>query len=123
VINPDLASLRDARLFLDIARSLSYPRDKIMLLANKVTGKNEVSTGEIEKVLRMKIFGIIPSDEIRSLSCLNEGVPIFLKKPSHAISKAYKKFAQNLANTNFAVTTRLTGESTSEALKRISRLG
>lgn len=123
VITPDLASLRDARLFLDIARSLSYPREKIMLLANKVTGKNEVSLREIEKVLRMKIFGTIPFDDIQSLNCLNEGVPIFLKKPNHAISKAYKKFAQNLSNTNFAVTSRLAGESTPEALKRISRLG
>ncbi len=96
VITPDLASLRDARLFLDICRTLSYPREKILLIINKFSGKNDVALSEVEKVLRTKIFGVIPADESIALNSLNEGVPIILKRPGHVISKAYKKIAKSL---------------------------
>ncbi len=124
VITPDLSALRNARLFLDICRSLSYPREKILLIMNKVSGRNDVSMNEVEKVLRTKIFGIIPADENISLSALNEGIPIILKRSNHSISKAYKKIAKNLIElTNLSPFTRISEEPVSEVLNKSSRLG
>jgi MinD-like ATPase involved in chromosome partitioning or flagellar assembly len=44
----------------------------------------------------MEIFGKIPTDENLALNCLNEGVPILLKKPHHPISKAFSDIAKEL---------------------------
>ncbi len=123
VITPDLASLRGARLFMDICRTLSYPREKILLVLNKVGGRNDVSAGEVEKVLHTKVFSAIPSDENLALSSLNEGVPLILKRQGHPISKAVKKMARGLLEMSLPQVTRLHSEPASDVLLRTSRLG
>jgi pilus assembly protein CpaE len=96
VLNPDLASLRDVRQFMDLSKSLSYPSEKTLLILNLTGRKADVKREEIENILKMKIFGKIPADENLALSCLNEGVPIVLKSPNHAITSAFTDMSKNL---------------------------
>lgn len=99
VLNPDLASMRDARQFLEVASTLSYPKDKILLILNRAGRKADIKSSEIEEILNVKIFGTIPADENIALSSLNEGVPIILKKSHHPISRAIKQLAKDLTKT------------------------
>jgi pilus assembly protein CpaE len=96
VLNPDLASMRDARQFLEVASTLSYPKEKILLVLNQAGRKADIKSAEIEEILKVEIFGTIPADENMALSSLNEGVPIILKKSRHPISRAIKKMAKDL---------------------------
>jgi pilus assembly protein CpaE len=96
VLTPDLAAMRDARQFLDIATSLGYPAEKTLLIVNQAGRKAEIKRGEIEVILKMVLFGTIPADEDLALASLNEGVPIVLKKPRHPISRAYSKLTKEL---------------------------
>ena len=96
VLNSDLASLRDVRQFMEISATLSYPKDKILLILNLTGRKADVKKEEIENILKMKIFGKIPADENLAISSLNEGVPIVLKSPRHPISKAFSDIAKDL---------------------------
>jgi len=96
VLNPDLASMRDIRQFMEVAATLSYPKDKTLLILNQTGRKADVKREEIENILKMKIFGKIPSDENVALSSLNEGVPILLKNPRHPISKAFSDITTEL---------------------------
>ncbi len=96
VMTPDLASMRDARLFLELAVTLGYPKDKILLVLNQAGRKADVKESEIEDILKVDIFGTIPADENMALSSLNEGVPVILKKSRHPISRAIKKIAKDL---------------------------
>lgn len=96
VLNPDLASLRDTRQFIEISSTLSYPKEKLCLLLNLIGRKEDVRKEEIEKILKTEITGRIPADEEIALSCLNEGVPLLLKKPRHPISKAISEITECL---------------------------
>jgi pilus assembly protein CpaE len=96
VLNPNLASLRDVRQFMEISATLSYPKDKMLLILNLTGRKADVGRDEIEKILKMKIFGRIPADENLALSSLNEGVPILLKSPGHPISKAFNDISKEM---------------------------
>ncbi|PKO01177.1 MAG: hypothetical protein CVU42_01650 [Chloroflexi bacterium HGW-Chloroflexi-4] len=96
VLNPDLASLRDVRQFEEVSHTLNYPDDKTMLILNLTGRKADVKREEIEKILKMNIFGKIPADENLALSCLNEGVPIVLKNPRHQISAAFSVISKGL---------------------------
>lgn len=96
VINPDLASMRDARQFLEISNSLSYEKEKILFLLNLTGRKADVRPEEIEKILNVKIFGKISADEEFAISSLNEGVPMVIKKPRHQICRAFTKITKNL---------------------------
>lgn len=95
-LNPNLASMRDARIFLEVSDSLSYPKNKTLLLVNLAGHKADVREKDIEKIIKIPIFGTISADEKLALSSLNDGVPILLKKPKHRISREYKKITKNL---------------------------
>jgi pilus assembly protein CpaE len=97
VLTPDLASMRDARQFMEISTTLSYPKEKLLLILNLAGKKVSVRREEIEKILKVKIFGTIPADDNMALSSLNDGVPILMKDPRHPISKAFNEIAADLA--------------------------
>jgi pilus assembly protein CpaE len=97
--NPNIAALRDARQFMEVATSLSYPMDKIMLILHGAGKRLDIKREEIENILKMKVFGIIPADGDQMRRSLNEGVPIVMMKPTCAISRAYKGVAKNLVKT------------------------
>lgn len=126
VLNPDLASLRDVRQFIEVAKTLSYPPQKTLLILNLIGRKADVKREEIEQILNMKIFGRIPADENLALTCLNEGVPIVLKNPHHPISKAYEEITSALVkqikemNAEYLATVK---SESSEILKKTSKLG
>lgn len=126
VLNPDLASIRDVRQFIDIAKSLSYPPEKTMLILNLTGRKADVKREEIEDILKIKIFGRIPADENVALSCLNEGVPIILKNPRHPISNSIREIAKGLVKTIQLLQdeyNQKTRTASSEELSKSSKLG
>ncbi len=126
VLNPDLASLRDVRQFMEVSKTLSYPADKTKLILNLTGRKADVKREEIENILKMKLFGRIPADENVALSCLNEGVPIFLKNPHHPISKAIVEISAELGKIiqESKAKSQSTPKSESvEILKKSSKLG
>jgi pilus assembly protein CpaE len=126
VLNPDLASLRDVRQFMEVSKTLSYPPEKTLLVLNLTGRKADVKREEIEGILKMKIFGRIPADENLALSSLNEGVPIFLKSPHHPISRAIAEIAKELVKFIQASKTKYQASLKSEKsdiLKKSSKLG
>ncbi len=96
VLNSDLASIRDASQFMDISATLSYPKNKVLLILNLIKRKANMKKEEVENILKMKIFGTIPTDERLASSSINEGVPILLKKPHHSMSKAFNHITRDL---------------------------
>lgn len=96
VVNANIASLKDSKHFLDLVRTLSYPAGKVKLILNNAGKKTAISIADIEKSLGSQIFGIIPLDQDISINCLNEGIPISIKKESHPISKAIKEITKKL---------------------------
>lgn len=126
VLNPDLASLRDVRQFIEVAKTLSYPPQKTLLILNLIGRKADVKREEIEQILNMKIFGRVPADENLALTCLNEGVPIVLKNAHHPVAKAYEEITKALVkqikemNAEYLATVK---SESSEILKKSSKLG
>jgi pilus assembly protein CpaE len=127
VLNPNLASLRDARQFLDISKTLSYSKEKVVILLNQAGRKADIKSSEIEQVLQTKITGIISSDDDAVIRSINEGNPIILQHPNHSISKAVVQIARSiLASSNISSNISKTKEVPStfiEMLKKSSRLG
>jgi len=97
VLNPEIASMRDAKQFVEISASLSYPKSKTLIILNSMDKKSDIKADEIEKILKMKIYGMVPFDSSLAISCINEGIPIMTKKPHHPISKAITEISRNLA--------------------------
>lgn len=126
VMNPNLACVRDIKQFLEVCTTLSYPKEKILLVLNNTGHKADIRKEEIEKILSHVILCEIPTDENFALGSLNEGVPVMIKNPRHLISKAISSLAAKLqemiteANLDY---TKAVKNVNSEVLNKTSKLG
>ena len=76
VINPDLPSVKDARMFLELAPDLGLKPEQIVLVVNRSTMLGAVPALQIEKALKATRTYAIPDDPKLRLSLI-KGVTIF----------------------------------------------
>lgn len=99
VISPDIACLRDASRFFEICRtSLSFPKEKILVVVNQYDQKDGLSLSDIERTLQVKVFATLPWDRKVSMQSINRGVPVVLQPQNSSLRKAFQTFAKSLAS-------------------------
>ncbi|GIG01191.1 AAA family ATPase [Catellatospora citrea] len=92
VATPELPSLKNLRVTLDMFELLDYRREARTVVLNRADSKVGISMAEVEKVIRMPITGFIPSSRDVPLSA-NRGVPLAAAQPQHAVSVAIRELA------------------------------
>ncbi|MGO8958783.1 MAG: CpaE family protein [Streptosporangiaceae bacterium] len=90
---PDVPALKNLRVTLDMLDLLSYPRQIRSVVLNRSDAKVGLSLEHVERVVRSPIAVHIPSSRAVPVS-VNKGVPITLDSPSHPVSQAIMRFAQ-----------------------------
>jgi pilus assembly protein CpaE len=90
---PDVPTLKNLRLTLDMLDLLSYPRDMRTVVLNRSDAKAGLTAQDAEQAARCPIAGHVPSSRAVPLS-INEGVPITLAHPGHQVSQAVTRFAE-----------------------------
>ena len=127
IINPEIASLRDASRFIEICTStLSIPKDKILIIVNQYDQRDGISIGDIERTLQIKVFSALPWDQRIPLQSINRGVPIYTQGPKIPLRKAFEAMAKNIAELIIHSNTEIpskTKSSIPDVLSKSSRLG
>jgi pilus assembly protein CpaE len=99
VLSPDIACLRDASRFFELCRTtLSFPKDKILVVVNQFDSREGLSISDIERALQVKVFATLPWDRHASLQGINGGVPVVLQGHNSALRKAFNALAKDLAS-------------------------
>jgi len=88
VIMPNIPSIKNARLFLEVARRLNYLPDKIALVLNGVDRRMGFGPEQIERALTVPIAAQIPLDEQAVLLSVNYGVPFIVRDEGRPISQS-----------------------------------
>jgi pilus assembly protein CpaE len=89
---PDIASLKNLRLTLDMFDLLEYPADRRVVLLNRADARVGLTPTDIQRVVRAPIVGHVPSTRDVPTS-VNRGVPLALEDPNHAVSRAIRDIA------------------------------
>jgi pilus assembly protein CpaE len=89
---PDVPTLKNLRLTLDMLDLLSYPREIRTVVLNRSDAKAGLTAQDAEQAARCPIAGHVPSSRAVPVS-INEGVPITLANPGHQVSQAITRFA------------------------------
>ncbi len=95
VTTASVASLRATKRFLELARKMDYPDDKIMLLISNYR-KDDISLDDVERHLSWTASAAVPSDPAVMALALNQGQPIVARDRNHPISKSILKLARQL---------------------------
>jgi len=97
VTTGSLASLRAAKRFLELARKMEYPPDKIVMVVTGYRKDADLPVENIEHHLSWPVTGVVPSDPMAMAMALSQGQPIICRDKNHAVSKAVVKLARQLA--------------------------
>jgi pilus assembly protein CpaE len=97
VLTPELSSLRGAQLFLELARSLEYPPEKLLLALNRYSGKGTINLKDIEESLKYPISIQIPEDEQLVTYSMNQGVPLVTSHRRSAVARHFFQLAKIIA--------------------------
>jgi pilus assembly protein CpaE len=93
VTAPDIPTLKNLRVALDMFDLLGYPDERRMVVLNRADAKVGLTDADIQRVLRSPIVANVPSSRDVPVS-INRGVPIVVDNPGHPVSKAIREFAQ-----------------------------
>ncbi|MGD9099776.1 MAG: response regulator [Anaerolineae bacterium] len=78
LLTPDIPATKNARLFLEIASSLDYEPEKIILALNQADPREMINAAAIERHLKHPVAISIPSRPQLARAAINRGVPLAL---------------------------------------------
>lgn len=96
VVTPDLPTLKNVRLALEMFDLLDYPRERRLMLLNRADSEVGLSVADIEKAVGSAMSVLMPSSRDVPMS-VNRGVPLSIDKPGHPVSQAIRRLADRCA--------------------------
>ncbi len=90
----DVPALKSLKITSETLGLLNHPRDKWRFVLNRADQKVGLTPTEVEKTLDLPIAAAIPQSNDVPAS-INQGRPIVLDSPRHAVSQVIRKLAQD----------------------------
>jgi pilus assembly protein CpaE len=92
----EITTIKNVRLFLEVADQLDYDRSKIRLVINRADSSQGIRISDVEASIRKNIDGTIVSDGRLAVLAVNRGVPFVVSHPESTLSKDISKLARTL---------------------------
>ena len=92
----DIPSIKNARLFLDLADVLKINRKRILFVMNRFDKRIGITPEKVGESFKHEIVAVLPADERVVVPSINRGVPFILGDKSRPISKAILSLAETV---------------------------
>ncbi len=96
VVTPHLGTLRSARHFLHVARTLGYPDDRMCFVLNRASNLAGLSSDDIANVLGSRMTLQVPTAGPELTQAVNEGRPVVLHQPRSPVARALQVVADKV---------------------------
>jgi pilus assembly protein CpaE len=93
----EITSLKNVRVFMEIAEKLGYDDEKLQLVANRNDSSGGIKASDVEASLGRKIPHTIVSDGRTLVLAVNRGVPFVISHKESQVAKDIFTLAQRLA--------------------------
>jgi MinD-like ATPase involved in chromosome partitioning or flagellar assembly/ActR/RegA family two-component response regulator len=94
----ELTSMKNARIFLQIADKFGYSREKVRLIANRFDRAEGIALADAETSLAKKFTGVITFDRRALVLALNRGVPVVMNDPKSQLSRDLAQLAATVSS-------------------------
>ena len=108
MLSLEITSIKNIRLFLEVAEQLGYGPEKVRLVLNRADSSLGIRVADVEHSIGRRVDHTIVSDGRSVVYALNRGVPFFLSNREAQVSQAVLRLAQAVVGTESRPTT--TGE-------------
>jgi pilus assembly protein CpaE len=96
VLTLEITSIKNMRLFLEVADQLGYPPDKIELVLNRADSALGIRVADVEHSIGRKVQHTVVSDGRSVVYALNRGVPFFVSNREAQVSQDILRLARAL---------------------------
>lgn len=97
VVTQDIPSIKNARLFLDVADALGIPKDNISLVMNQFDKRRNITTERVRDNFKKDFDGVIPFDDKLVVPAMDRGEPFVLRPGASPTTKAVIDLAQTVS--------------------------
>jgi pilus assembly protein CpaE len=97
MLSLEITSIKNMRLFLEVADQLGYEANKIKLVLNRADSSLGIRVADVESSIGRKVDHTIVSDGRSVVYALNRGVPFFLSNREAQVSQDILRLAQAVA--------------------------
>jgi pilus assembly protein CpaE len=97
MLSLEITSIKNMRLFLEVADQLGYEPNKIKLVLNRADSSLGIRVSDVESSIGRKVDHTIVSDGRSVVYALNRGVPFFLSNREAQVSQDILRLAQSVA--------------------------
>ena len=92
----EITTIKNVRLFLEVADALNYERSKLRLVINRSDTTLGIRISDVEASIRRPIDGTIISDGRLAVQAVNRGVPFVVSHPEAPLSRDVIRLARTL---------------------------
>jgi pilus assembly protein CpaE len=97
ILSLEITSIKNMRLFLEVAEQLGYEHGKVRLVLNRADSTLGIRVADVEQSIGRKIDYTIVSDGRSVVYALNRGVPFFLSNREAQVSQDILRLATAVA--------------------------
>ena len=94
MLSLEITSIKNMRLFLEVADQLGYEKNKVRLVLNRGDSALGIRVADVEQSIGRKIDDMISSDGRSVVYALNRGVPFFLSNRDAQVSQDVLRLAK-----------------------------
>jgi len=103
MLSLEITSIKNMRLFLEVADQLGYEKTKVKLVLNRADSTLGIRVADVEHSIGRKVDHTIVSDGRSVVYALNRGVPFFLSNREAQVSQDILRLAQAVSGERHAV--------------------
>jgi len=116
ILSLEITSIKNMRLFLEVAEQLGYEQSKIKLVLNRADSTLGIRVADVENSIGRKVDHTIVSDGRSVVYALNRGVPFFLSNREAQVSQDILRLATVISGGGAA----MVGEDARKAVQKKS---
>src|SRR6478735_8370128 len=96
MLSLEITSIKNMRLFLEVAEQLGYESGKVRLVLNRADSALGIRVADVEHSIGRKVDETVVSDGRRVVYALNRGVPFFLSNREAQVSQDILRLARSV---------------------------
>ena len=96
IATPEIPSIKDTRLLIDLLGVLEFPKERIFFILNKMDKRSGITVDAVGENLKISVDGEIPLDEKTITTSINKGSPILVSDKGQPVAKAIMKILGDL---------------------------
>ena len=96
MLSLEITSIKNMRLFLEVAEQLGYESGKVRLVLNRADSALGIRVADVEHSIGRKVDDTIVSDGRSVVYALNRGVPFFLSNREAQVSQDILRLAKSV---------------------------